>query len=332
MDVDTSDPIITLTPGDGMQTLQVHSSLLFKHSKFFQNATKREWTNGVKVLTDWLYSKNIDINLYKSGGDTREKRAEEAENVFITLAEAHAFGEKYLAVGFKNAVMHTIFEAIKSSSWNLGPGDVKIIYDGTPLNSPLWHMNPSILGNEAPPAYTPGLTKNVGAVRTISMITPSDSNPYVFLRSFDTIFLVDDSGSMAGRSWRETQEALAAITPICTAHDEDGIDLYFLNHSDSGLYKEITRPSTIIEIFQAFFQVGWEPGAREHLKQLDEGLAELAQNSHLRDIVDTVPFSDAEGGQLTAKCILKVIMGAINRKSDRNSKDLHRNLVTTNAF
>lgn len=200
---------------------------------------------------------------------------------------------------------------------------------------------------------------------------------------------------MAGRSWRETQEALTTITPICTAHDEDGIDVYFLNHGDSSLYKGITTPSTIIEIFQTvrpsgatptgqrlhtilkpylqryekddkirpiniivitdgeasddvestiiqtakkldkldapawqvgiqFFQVGREPGAREHLKQLDDGLAELAQDDYLRDIVDTVPFSGAEGEQLTAKGILKVVMGAVHRKLDRNSKDLHR--------
>lgn len=45
--------------------------------------------------------------------------------------------------------------------------------------------------------------------------------------------MVDDSGSMAGRSWREVQSALSSITPICTAHDADGIDLYFLNHRSS---------------------------------------------------------------------------------------------------
>lgn len=54
-------------------------------------------------------------------------------------------------------------------------------------------------------------------------------DPYAFLSSFDTVFLIDDSGSMAGRSWRETGDAIRAITPICTSHDSDGIDLYFLN-------------------------------------------------------------------------------------------------------
>lgn len=62
----------------------------------------------------------------------------------------------------------------------------------------------------------------------IQVSTPED--PYAFLTSFDTVFLIDDSGSMVGRSWREVQSALSSITPICTAHDADGVDIYFLNH------------------------------------------------------------------------------------------------------
>jgi hypothetical protein len=77
-----------------------------------------------------------------------------------------------------------------------------------------------------PPAYSP---PSNSAVLRGPMQTTADS-PYAFLTQFDTIFLIDDSGSMAGRSWRETSAALRAIVPICTAHDADGIDIYFLNH------------------------------------------------------------------------------------------------------
>jgi hypothetical protein len=45
------------------------------------------------------------------------------------------------------------------------------------------------------------------------MSTTADSK-YAFLTQFDTVFLIDDSGSMVGRSWRETKEALSVITPI----------------------------------------------------------------------------------------------------------------------
>ena len=58
-------------------------------------------------------------------------------------------------------------------------------------------------------------------------------DPYAFLTMFDTIFVIDDSGSMAGRSWREVEEALRTIAPICTARDPDGIDVFFLNHKSS---------------------------------------------------------------------------------------------------
>ncbi|KAL6705653.1 hypothetical protein ACN47E_006600 [Coniothyrium glycines] len=257
-------------------------------------------------------------------------------------------------------------------------------------------MNPLGLSSDVPPAYTPGAASqsNTGASRSAS--TSTDADPYAFLKSFDTIFLIDDSGSMAGRSWRETSAALATITPICTERDADGIDIYFLNHPDSSLYKNVTTASTVVEIFQTvrpsgatptgqrlnkilkpylqryerspdatkpiniivitdgeasddvespiiqaakkldkldapawqvgiqFFQVGREPGAREHLKQLDDGLKELAGDDDLRDIVDTVPFIGVGDAELTAAGILKVIMGAIHRKWDRLSTDLHR--------
>ena len=78
--------------------------------------------------------------------------------------------------------------------------------------------------------------------------TVTDIDPYAFLKSFDTIFLIDDSGSMAGRSWKETAAALEAITPICTQQDTEGIDTYFLNHPDSTSYKGITQVVTIFDI------------------------------------------------------------------------------------
>lgn len=257
-------------------------------------------------------------------------------------------------------------------------------------------MNASSPPSEAPPAYTPGPAQSTTVDPPRQVSASTDADPYAFLKSFDTVFLIDDSGSMAGRSWRETGKALETITPICTQRDADGIDIYFLNHPDSSLYRNITTAGTVVEIFQTvrpsgatptgqrlnkilkpylqryeqnpestkpiniivitdgepsddvespiiqaakkldkleapawqvgiqFFQVGKEPGAREHLKQLDDGLRELAGDDELRDIVDTVPFTGDDSAELTAYGILKVVMGSIHRKHDRNSKDIHR--------
>ncbi|KAL1628405.1 hypothetical protein SLS54_001978 [Diplodia seriata] len=257
---------------------------------------------------------------------------------------------------------------------------------------------------EPPPAYsatpqggnTTTATAPVIPSAAVSAAAPADDR-YAFLSSFDTVFLIDDSGSMAGRSWRETGKALETITPICTAHDSDGIDIFFLNHPDNPYHHNVTLPSTVTEIFTTvrpqggtptgqrlnqilkpylqrvavdpdntkplniivitdgepsddvesviinaakkldkcdapawqvgiqFFQVGREPGAKEHLKQLDDELAELSGEDDLRDIVDTVPFTGHDDAELTAEGILKVVLGAVNRRLDRKrSKDLHR--------
>jgi len=61
-----------------------------------------------------------------------------------------------------------------------------------------------------------------------SLSTPED--PFAFLSTFDTIFLIDDSASMTGERWNEVRKVLEHIAPICTQHDDDGVDVYFLNH------------------------------------------------------------------------------------------------------
>ena len=259
--------------------------------------------------------------------------------------------------------------------------------------------------DEAPPAYSPvsnsapiaqPSNSNAGAAAPTSTDTGAD-DPYSFLRSFDTILLIDDSGSMAGGRWRETGEAIEAIAPICTARDPDGIDIYFLNHADSASCRNVSSASRVREIFHTihpgggtptgqrlnsilkpylrsyeaqpdrtkpinvicvtdgepsddvesvliacakkldkleapawqvgvqFFQVGRDVEATRHLKQLDDELADIAGDDELRDIVDTVPFTGAEGTRLTGDGILKVVLGAVNRRLDRKkSKDLHR--------
>lgn len=142
--------------------------------------------------------------------------------------------------------------------------------------------------NEPPPAYTsvptggpstyPSAPSPAYAARdpspspsrisAITVTTPEDQ--YAFLSSFDTIFLIDDSGSMVGRSWREVQSALSSITPICTAHDADGVDIYFLNHRSpypasqsqgkpSGGYPNVRDAAAVERIFTSVRPGGMTP-------------------------------------------------------------------------
>ncbi|KAI2632299.1 hypothetical protein GGR54DRAFT_582982 [Hypoxylon sp. NC1633] len=82
---------------------------------------------------------------------------------------------------------------------------------------------------DPPPPYSPSTETPVTATRN-SVV----DDQYAFLKEFNTIFLIDDSLSMkAENRWEEVQKAISAILPICMEHDEDGIDVYFLNHRTS---------------------------------------------------------------------------------------------------
>lgn len=74
---------------------------------------------------------------------------------------------------------------------------------------------------------------------------------------------------MAGRNWRETSAALRAITPICTTHDADGVDVYFLNHRNSrhpaGAYTNINTTAEVEGLFSSVRPFGGTPtGTRLH--------------------------------------------------------------------
>jgi len=132
------------------------------------------------------------------------------------------------------------------------------------------------------------------------MSTTAD-DPYAFLSTFDTVFLIDDSGSMAGRSWKETAQVLKAITPICTAHDADGIDVYFLNEKDSSEYKNITRAADVDAIFHSVRPRGGTPtGSRlnavlkPYLAALERKGADDVKPLNIIVITDGVASDDVE--------------------------------------
>lgn len=50
-----------------------------------------------------------------------------------------------------------------------------------------------------------------------------------FLRYFETLFLIDDSEHMK-RQWSDVSALMQAVAPVCLKHDDNGIDMYFVNH------------------------------------------------------------------------------------------------------
>ncbi|KAM3453396.1 hypothetical protein MY3296_003804 [Beauveria thailandica] len=169
--------------------------------------------------------------------------------------------------------------------------------------------------NDPPPAYTPAAVAPPSELTAAPSFTPAtaaatssssssssspsssstaaaapaaDDDPFGFLCAFDTVFLIDDSSSMTGRSgpssyspssplysscWDEVADVLRAIVPICTARDADGIDLYFLNHrapspsashsppsgKARGGYYNIRSADDVSSIFQSVVPCGITP-------------------------------------------------------------------------
>ncbi|PYH69599.1 uncharacterized protein BO88DRAFT_404608 [Aspergillus vadensis CBS 113365] len=137
----------------------------------------------------------------------------------------------------------------------------------------------------APPPYEPQ-----AAAPASSTISGSSDSPYSFLREFDTIFIVDDSTSMlTGNRWKEAENAIAAIAPICTQYDQDGIDVYFLNHRRQGAekvkggYMNIRTADDVREIFGSVYPNGPTPFGRRLYEIL---------NPYMRDLQKAISKSD----------------------------------------
>jgi uncharacterized protein YegL len=190
----------------------------------------------------------------------------------------------------------------------------------------------TVPSNEPPPVYTATPNDKSGPSVNFDLPDPSavpaplvsissgEEDPYTFLGTFDTTLLIDDSGSMAGRSWREVSQAIATIAPIVTRHDKDGIDVYFLNHktSDSGNvsegiaptgYRGIQRAETVSGIFERVRPMGGTPtGIRVHailkpyLAKCEKAVAEGKEVKPLNLIVltDGVPSDDVESVLISA--------------------------------
>lgn len=178
----------------------------------------------------------------------------------------------------------------------------------------------------SPPSYSSAtaavpVTPAPAAGTSTSTGFASNDTQYSFLSTFDTIFLVDDSSSMRGKRWREAEDAIAAIAPICTQYDSDGIDIYFLNHrnrpssifggedgsrtANAGGYLNVTDAAGVREIFKSVQPSGATPvGTRLHniLSPYCRELAKLTnqgQESELKPlniivITDGVFTDDAE--------------------------------------
>lgn len=108
------------------------------------------------------------------------------------------------------------------------------------------------------------------------------------------------------------------VKPINIIVITDGV---FTDDAESVILKAATTlekcDATPWQIGIQFFQIGTDIAAQKYLEQLDDELGKAVKNGNVRDIVDTVPWKGQTGRTLSGDGILKVVLGAVNKRLDR---------------
>jgi hypothetical protein len=100
-------------------------------------------------------------------------------------------------------------------------------------------------------------------------------------------FSASQGGILVGFYNFNERTKLVTIIGITDGEPSDNVETSIIQAAKK--LDKVDAPAWQIGI--QFFQVGKEPGAREHLKQLVDGLKELAGDEELRDIVVTTTQS-----------------------------------------
>ncbi|KAI9646905.1 hypothetical protein NHQ30_004905 [Ciborinia camelliae] len=141
-------------------------------------------------------------------------------------------------------------------------------YPASYSNTPTTYYNPTPYSNAPTTSSTAFASSGqASSVPQTAENPPShdlDGSPFALLSTFDTVILIDDSSSMAAgkpSSWEQVSLAIKVIAPIITAYDDDGVDVYFINHKSqqrgdpnqgvaSGGYYKIQNTASVEEVFR----------------------------------------------------------------------------------
>ncbi|KAF2130154.1 hypothetical protein P153DRAFT_315864 [Dothidotthia symphoricarpi CBS 119687] len=121
----------------GSKVFHVHEAVITSSSEFFKNAMKPEWrtdlTKPINLSNErpdtfeqysrWLYTRRIVT--------TTNSRV-----TYVDLAHLYVLGEKILDKEFKDAVIHATIDRKMQGGNHPSASTIKILYEGTPANSP----------------------------------------------------------------------------------------------------------------------------------------------------------------------------------------------------
>ena len=127
------------------------------------------------------------------------------------------------------------------------------------------------------------------------------------LRSYDTVFLVDDSDSMYGPRWDTTKHVLAKIATIAVLHDRDGVDIRFFNeYLEDDERLNLDSADKVMSIFGKVDPYGSTRTADVLERELNDYIAEYRRNRHKKGL-NLIILTDGEPdrGQDVAGVIAK---------------------------
>ncbi|KAH7887318.1 hypothetical protein F5I97DRAFT_1925764 [Phlebopus sp. FC_14] len=144
----------------------------------------------------------------------------------------------------------------------------------------------------------------------------SGEDPLEMLRKYDTVIIVDDSGSMRGPRWEEATSALAGLAKIAAQYDSDGIDIYFLNHPSTA--RGMKDAAQVQELFQHIRPYGYTPtGERleallnDYIEKLESAKAQQTKgNSRALKSIKPINFLVITDGQPTDDPISVIVAAA----------------------
>ena len=166
------------------------------------------------------------------------------------------------------------------------------VYRPAPPQAPQLVQQPSAAGDPrfAPPSgplpiHTPAPVPPAAAQPTApsrvsgrTAVRQVREDALELMRDYDTIFIIDDSGSMEvnempdgsiGPSrWEEARDALCGVVETAAKYDDDGIDVHFIN--DSRSLVGCRKPQEVFRLFADVTPNGATPtGSRLELLLLD---------------------------------------------------------------
>lgn len=133
---------------------------------------------------------------------------------------------------------------------------------------------PSPLPQASPPMTSPFTSSQEAAVDGRSQ---EKVNKWSKMKTYDTIFLIDDSPSMAGEKWDLVKKILDCSTVIAAEYDPDGIDMHFLNDIDSNK-DHIKDPAIATRIHHKVVLNGTTPLLEQLTRHLNTYLWEYNRN------------------------------------------------------